>query len=156
MMDFLEECKVRFTEVQKRVQQTQQELQAAQGRHQAALQEANSLQFMIHTETIRLQQNNTIPVPTEPKAIPADVASNQLEVNKTDMIRDLLSRHPTGMTPTEIWREVKSQMTHRAYLYSVLGRLKDRDEVTVRRKKYFLRVVTKPAEGKEQQGSIVN
>lgn len=149
-MDFLEECKARFVEAQKRVQVTNQELQIAQARHQGAMQEANSLQFMIHTETIRRQQNNTIPAQAVPKTIPAEVpAAQPSEVNKTDMIRELLRQHPTGMTPTEIWREVKSQMTHRAYLYSILSRLKDRDEVSVKRKKYFLRVVPKPAEEKE-------
>ena len=43
------------------------------------------------------------------------------------------------MTPSDLWKQVKAQFTHRPYLYSALKRLKDRDEVTVRRGKYLLK-----------------
>jgi len=157
MSDFLEECQVRFVDAQKRVQVTQAELQAAQARYQTAVQEQNSLQFMIHTEAARRQQQGNPPTSlpanaAKPEAIAAQEASTPqpTDVNKTDMIREFLRRHPAGVTPTEIWREVKNQMTHRAYLYSILGRLKDRDELIVRRKKYFLKAVPKTVEEKEQ------
>ena len=158
-MDFLEECKVRFVEVQKRVAVLQAEMQAAQARFQAAQQEAQSLHFMVATETSRRQQQQqpTITVlaqthVTSPPPQPIQDASpaQPADVNKTDLVRDFLRQRP-GATPTEIWKEVKSQMNHRAYLYSILGRLKERGEVVVRRGKYCLRAaVPKPAEEKEQ------
>ncbi len=64
------------------------------------------------------------------------------------MIRSVLRQHPNGITPAEIWREVKDNVG-RAYVYSVLKRLKDRKQVTERRGKYFLQIITKPEEGKE-------
>lgn len=155
MTDFLEECRVRFADAQKRVQSTQQDLMAAQSRHQTAVQEANSLQFMISAETARRQQvGNMLPIGPQKPEVPVPVSESSTtqtaETNKTDLVRELLRQRPAGITPTEIWKEVKGQMTHRAYLYSILGRLKDRGEVTVnRRKKYFLRVIQKAAEEKE-------
>jgi len=40
------------------------------------------------------------------------------------------------MTPGEIWKEMESQINNRAYLYSVLKRLKDRGDVKEKRGKY--------------------
>jgi hypothetical protein len=159
MSEFLEECKVRFAEVQKRVQAAHQELQAVQVRYQTAVQEQNALQFLINSVTAEEQRNSGTPTarPVSGQQSVADsitqtdaVNVHLGEMNKTDMIRDLLRRHPAGMTPTEIWKEVKGQMTHRAYLYSVLGRLKDKDEVIVKRKKYIFRIDLKTIGEKEQ------
>jgi hypothetical protein len=151
MIDFMEECKSRLVDAQKRVQITQTEMQSAQARYQAAVQEANSLQFMINAETARRHQQGVAVDTPKPEAVPPqEHAPQPPETNKTDLVRELLRQRPAGITPTEIWREVKSQMNHRAYLYSILGRLKDRDEVIVKRKKYFLRVVPKHAEDKDQ------
>jgi hypothetical protein len=167
MSSFLEECKARFAAVQKAVQEAHQELQAVQLRYQTAIQQQNALQYLINSVAAEEQrsQQKSYGQPTTVNlsisvadAIAADEAAapQPHEVNKTDMIRELLRRHPTGMTPTEIWREVKNQMTHRAYLYSILGRLKDREEVIVRRKKYLLRIDPKSVGEKEQAGTTVN
>jgi hypothetical protein len=64
---------------------------------------------------------------------------SQEPVNQTEAVRELLRRHPGGMTPSDIWREVSGQFKYRAYLYSVLKRLRDREEVVMRRKKYALK-----------------
>jgi hypothetical protein len=42
------------------------------------------------------------------------------------------------MSPADIWKEMEPQMKNRAYLYSVLKRLKDRGDARERRGKYFL------------------
>jgi hypothetical protein len=147
MIDFLEECKARMADAQKRVQATQQELQAVQVRYQSAVQELNSLQFMINTEMARKPQGTPV---SHSGPVTEAATAQPNETNKTDMIRELLRQHPAGITPTEIWKEVKNQMSHRAYLYSVLSRLKERDEVIVRRKKYILKMVPKSAEEKGQ------
>jgi hypothetical protein len=164
-MDFLEECRIRFTRVQKRVQETQAAMQAATAQYQAAMQQLNGLQILINAEIGERQRTGTmvVTVVTAPAAVPVPavvpkptpVAAVEVpptpttEINKTDMIRDLLREHPLGMTATEIWSEVKDRMNHRAYLYSVLSRLKDRDEVCLRRKKYILKIVPKAVEDKE-------
>ncbi len=45
---------------------------------------------------------------------------------------------------------VKEQFAHRAYVYSVLKRLKDKDQIIERRGRYFFRVTPKLAEAKDQ------
>lgn len=144
---FVDELKARHAEAHKRLQTAQQEMQAAQAKLNAIAQEFNSLQFLLTSENAKLAQENN---PVGPQA-PQVAAPPQLtDLSKTDMIRELLRQHPTGMSPTEIWREVKGQMTHRAYLYSILKRLKDKDEVFLRRKKYIPKIVTKSEEGSNQ------
>jgi hypothetical protein len=85
----------------------------------------------------------------------ADQSVNSAEViNKTDAVRELLRRHPAGMTAVDIWNEVSEDFKHRPYLYSVLKRLRDRDEVVMRRKKYYLKLANKIEEVKEQQSVV--
>jgi hypothetical protein len=45
---------------------------------------------------------------------------------------------------------VGAQFNHRPYLYSVLKRLRDRQEIVKRRNKYCLTVIPKSEEAKEQ------
>lgn len=146
MTDFLDELKARFADAQKRLQVAQAELQAANTRLQGIAQEFNSLQFLLNQENAKLQ-HQTKPAPTE--ATDANVPQQTSEINKTDMIRDLLRQQADGLSPTEIWKQVKTQMSHRAYLYSVLKRLKDKDEVIVRRGKYIIKIVPKTNAGGE-------
>jgi hypothetical protein len=146
MSVFLDELNVRLAEAQKRLQTAQIEAQVAQGKLQAIIQEFNSLQFLVNSEKAKLQQQDNQPLSTS--NIPANQSTvAQGELNKTDMIRSLLRQHPGGMTPTDIWKQVKDQMVHRAYLYSILKRLKDKDEVIVRRGKYITKMISKSTEG---------
>ncbi|MCU1335335.1 MAG: hypothetical protein JWO19_916 [Bryobacterales bacterium] len=76
------------------------------------------------------------------------------DINKTELIRELLQQNSNGMTPAEVWRAVKEQIPRRSYVYSVLGRLKDRDQVSVnRRGKYFFRI-PKMEEMKPKENSM--
>lgn len=165
-MDFLEECKIRFTRAQKRVQETHAAMQAATAQYQAAMQQMNGLQILINSEVAERQRTSTIaapiaPLPTiaptptvvpKPEAVIPPPPTN--EINKTDMIRDLLREHPLGMTAMEIWNVVEDRMNHRAYLYSVLSRLKDRDEVCLKRKKYILKPVPKPTVDEKEEAVV--
>lgn len=147
MTDFIEELKSRAADALERLQATQKEVQVAQAKLQAVAQEHNSLQFLLHSESAKLQQQNNPPDGASPVAVnhqTGDAPTSDL--NKTDMIRALLQQHPNGMTAPEIWKEIKAQLSHRAYLYSILKRLRDRDEVFLRRKKYVARIVPKPQE----------
>jgi hypothetical protein len=151
MSQFLEELKARLAEVLKRLQIAQQKSQIAQAELGAVTQEYNSLQYLASVEAARIQQSAGTPITVNVSSRIAQPALPQAsETNKTETIRELLRQHPTGMMPTEIWKEVKGQMTHRAYLYSILKRLKDKDEVTVRRGKYFAKVLPKPEESGTQ------
>jgi hypothetical protein len=69
--------------------------------------------------------------------------------NKTDTVRDLLRRHPAGMSAVDIWAEVRADFKHRPYLYSVLKRLRDREEIMKRRGKYCLKLIPKAEEAQE-------
>jgi hypothetical protein len=84
----------------------------------------------------------TVGPPPPPQAASGD------QINKTDLIRDVLRQHPNGITPADVWRQVKEQIG-RAYVYSVLNRLKATKQVSERRGKYFLLVIAKTEEEKE-------
>jgi hypothetical protein len=151
MSQFLEELKTRLAEVLKRLQIAQQKSQVAQAELQAVTQEYNSLQYLATVENARIQQSAGTTITVNVGSRIAQPALPQAtETNKTETIRELLRQHPTGMTPTDIWKEVKGQMAHRPYLYSILKRLKDKDEVCVRRGKYVMKMMPKPEESRGQ------
>lgn len=152
MSDFLETLKVRAQDAQKRMQTAQQKLAAAQAEFQAASQEFGAWNYAVVTEARRLEQANGIPASswTESATDQPDTSSSittKTETNKTELIRTFLQQHPTGVTPGDLWEQLKSQIKDRAYLYSVLKRLKDKDEVQVRRGKYYFK---HPPEGDRQ------
>ena len=95
-------------------------------------------------------------VPKSPETTPSVAApipeqpDNAEALNKTNIVRNLLRQHPTGMSAVDIWKEVGGQFNHRPYLYSVLKRLRDRDEIVKRRNKYCLTSIPKAEEAKEQ------
>lgn len=90
------------------------------------------------------------PLPWERDDIP-DLADERADhFNKTDAVRDLLRLHPAGMTAVDIWNEVRDEFKHRPYLYSVLKRLRDREEIVKRRNKYCLKSTPRTEEVREQ------
>ena len=63
--------------------------------------------------------------------------------NKTDFVRFLLSsRSDLGITPSQIYLHFQKENVkmHRNYVYSMLKRLAENDEVEVRNGKYFPKV----------------
>jgi len=135
-------------------------MKAVQARYQAVAQEFNRLQLLLNVEAGKPENNpaaGTAEAAANANAITVGASTSgraapplATDINKTDMVRELLRQHPAGITPTDLWKQVKTRMTHRAYLYSILKRLKDKDEVMVRRGKYIAKMVPKPEEGKEQ------
>lgn len=83
----------------------------------------------------------------------ADEHNHSVEINKTAKVREVLAAHQTGITPGQLWLNVKDFQVSRAYLYSVLKRFRDNDEVTVRRGKYMLK--PKPIEAKPIEGEAL-
>ena len=128
-------------------QAASQKFQRIQLEHQSANQELNSLKILINLETQKDAAAHTVPAqPVSGKPTPAEapaVEAIEPDINKTAIIKDALRQHPTGMTPGELWQTVKDQIPRRNYVYAVLGRLKDREQVTVRRGKYYFRIVNK-------------
>ncbi len=163
MVDFLETCKIRLAESQKRWQELQQKLQVAQQQFAQAQQEFAAWQQAVAFETQRQQQSQPAPIlsapavvsaakptatapaagvlVTPPSKITPSPNASASEENKTELIREVLAQHPTGMNPTEIWEVVKDRIA-RPYVYSVLKRLRDGHEVVYqkKRKKYTLRI----------------
>ncbi|MGB7845524.1 MAG: hypothetical protein WBL63_07905 [Candidatus Acidiferrum sp.] len=163
MNQFIETLKTRVEEAQRRLQVTTANFQAAQVEHQAAVQAYNSWNTA-YQEELRKEQSgqgegqNTAVIPS-PQTTLSVVVRNQtrtdrLEVNKTEIVRDILRGHPGGMSASDLWRSVNTQIAHRPYLYSILKRLNDKGDVFKRRGKYFPRIGTKQDEGKEGHAVI--
>src|SRR5467141_2816 len=107
MSVFLEELKVRFMDAQKRLVTAQQKMAIAQAELQAVTQEYNSLQHLANVEAARIQQSTGAPITVNVSPRITQPALPQAsDTNKTETIRELLRQHPTGMTPTDIWKEV--------------------------------------------------
>jgi hypothetical protein len=166
MSEFLEKLKLRLAEAQQRHGQATARLQAAQAEHQAATQDFASWQNAVRTETLREQQATAVKTlhvsiadtTSEPTNAPATVSATNTvreEPNKTDAIRQILRSHSDGLHPVDIWKRIGSQFTHRAYMYSVLKRLKDRQEVCVKRGKYFIKAMPKIEEDDERVTTMV-
>ena len=58
-----------------------------------------------------------------------------------------------GMTTGDLWKTLREPISNRAYLYSILKRLRDNEEIALKRGKYLIR--ENPAEGKESQSTLV-
>ena len=170
MNGFLDTLKIRMTDSQRRLHEATQRLQAAQAEHQAAAQEAASWQNAVQAEARReayaaaLAQAKsgqvTPTLPTAATAVPVAAPvtapaqapsppSAEPDLNKSELIRQVLRDNPGGLTPVEVWRKLNNQITNRNYVYSVLGRLKDREQVTVKRGKYAYRVIPKGEDTKD-------
>lgn len=175
----LEELRTRQQAAQARLQEATQTFQAAQAAHnsaQAAFQKAqqalgiaqqqahgwNTAYAAVLAEDAERKQaaekeqmqlpNTPIPTPLDgPPSLPESIPAAEPK-SKTDIIRELLRQSSHGMTPMEIWSHVQDQFKYRAYMYSVLKRLTDREELCVRRGKYSIRIV--PQEAKEETATI--
>jgi hypothetical protein len=174
MAKIIEEIQARLAEAQKRLTETTQTFQVAQQAQQAAQHNFNvwNMAMQIEQRDEQLRQAKATekqlslptvipraePTPTAVASIAAPVATTISEqpadtseaINKTNVVRDLLRQHPTGMSAVDIWKQVGAQFNHRPYLYSVLKRLRDRAEIVKRRNKYCLTAISKVGEVKEQ------
>lgn len=158
MSDFLnklkaesEVAKVRATEAHKKLiaaqtdhQGATQRLQTATAEFQLAANESNSYQTLVNLWTRKEQELGVVEVVDANKmadsvavAVEANHPQSVPEVNKTELVSELLRQNPAGMTPSDIWAKMDKEIKNRAYLYSVLKRLKDRGVARERRGKYF-------------------
>jgi hypothetical protein len=159
----LAEAQARHAEATKRFQvihaefsDMQKQFQAANAEFQSANQDMQGWAKAVEAETKResAQSVTEAPqnsIPPSLTALPVvdtgDGQANIEQVNKTELVREVLRNHPTGLKPVEVWKLVQGQIPNRSYVYSVLGRLKDRELVSVKRGgKYFCRAMLKTPE----------
>jgi hypothetical protein len=153
----LDGMRERFEKAKARMASAKQAFQVAQTELQAAMEECNiwnsAINLEVREEDKRLAESQekqiSIDLPefrTQPKAenateaVCSSGASNAVaSVNKTEKVREVLRAHGSGIAPSGLWTEVKEHMSSRAYLYSILKRLRDNDEVLMRRGKYLLK-----------------
>jgi len=161
MQSILEQIKARIADAEKNVNEAGRQLHAADKAYNDAVSELHVWRSALAAETRALQEARASqttfagmesfvsesaslpPCPPENanviKKVDAAVSVQAGSTNKTELIRSLLRENPAGLTPPQIWEQVSEQFRHRPYLYSVLKRLKDQDEVVTRRNKYVLR-----------------
>ena len=152
MSDFLEQLKKDLADAQKRHQEVTARLQALNAEYQAVSQEVNSYAKIVEVQTRKEHGASAVPVPATPQVVRAvfrmPIGHTQTpateENNKTEMVREILRSHPSGMTGGELWVAVKDKFPHRQYVYSVLKRLKKKGYVTQKRKKFIF--TAKPEE----------
>ncbi|MGA2967079.1 MAG: hypothetical protein ABSD64_12770 [Terriglobales bacterium] len=165
MNKIMEDLEARVAASKQRLDEATKTFQTAQQAYQVAQQDHNvwslALQAEVRDEQRRdaaaTEKQSELPLstakPSPPSSIVAPIeqsVDSPESLNKTDAVRNLLRQHSTGMSAVDIWKEVGAQFKHRPYLYSVLKRLRDRDEVIMRRNKYFLKFIPKTEEAKEQ------
>jgi hypothetical protein len=163
MSEFLETLKERHADAQRRLQLSQARLQAFQNEHNVLVQEANGWAHALNAETRREQlevqrRQSASPTLTPEILPPATVKENTNNhvlmpppagINKTQLIRNVLQQHPSGMKPVAVWLQVRDQVD-RAYVYSVLSRMKEKKQVKESKGKYFL---PKPIEINEKEAT---
>lgn len=149
----IEELSLRVADAREKVAETSQHLQQAQQAAMNAQQQYNiwngALQTILKEQAAAsaVANEKQLPLPGTPSEATAATSSTgdneqphtEESPNKTEIIRELVRQHPMGISASEIWRQTGGQLKHRAYLYNVLKRLRDRDEITLRRNKYAIK-----------------
>ncbi len=168
MKEKLEKAKDRLLIAQQRFQAAQAELQGATAEYGIW---NSAISLLVRDEEKRLAESSEKQIPMDlPGLQPStdgatsekpvamdDNLSNDAQaatmINQTEKVREILRAHDTGMTPGGIWEEGHDHISSRAYLYAILKRLRDSEEVLVRRGKYLLK--TKPIEVKEAEPRVI-
>lgn len=148
MSQIIDRLKIGLAEAQARHAENTKRHQAITAEWQASNAEVNGYQKVIELETKRELERAA---DTPQMQGPASKAEHEADrdSNKTQLVRDALALHP-GLTPAQVWGAVKTRITRRTYVYSVLKRLKDRKQIIERRGKYYLPEPPKIVEGEEQ------
>jgi hypothetical protein len=142
MSEYLESLKADLAQAQKRLQDAQVEAQRINVIFQNAHADVQALQRIVDNQLRKEQQPaaaaNGIAGGEEAQNViaSAEPQGEVPELNKSKLIRETLRQH-AGMTPGEVFDVVKAHVG-RAYVYSVLKRMRDNNQVIIRRKKYYL------------------
>lgn len=170
MLDILRE---RLDDARSRLALAQQKYQAAGIELQQVTNECNIWNSAVALETreeekrLAKASENQIPMDLPgiaeapkrenppPEENHLEAASTAAPANKTQKVREILAEHATGITPSEIWIEVKDYVSSRAYLYAILKRLRDNDEVSIRRGRYLLKPKPIQLNRAESEGLVI-
>jgi hypothetical protein len=148
MESIIQELQRRIADAERRVNDASIALQAADKLYSATMNELHVWRSALdaetraqHAQTVFAGMQDLVPVQSDMNASNVVAKPDPVQTvgtNKTELIRSLLRQNPAGLTPPQIWEYVADQFKHRPYLYSVLKRLKDHNEVVTRRDKYVL------------------
>ena len=160
MNEFVETLKSRVAESRQRLDEARKNFEVVEGVLKKAVAEYTAWEGALQSE---LRKPVTVAAVGLAAGVAAATATGTqanvppiaADLNQTDLIRDALRRRPTGLTPAELWKVVGDQVANRSYIYAVLGRLKERDQVYVRRGKYHIKVVEKSEPDGENQELVV-
>lgn len=159
----LEGMKEKLEKAKSRLANAQQAFQVAQAELQFATAEfgiwTSALNLATRDEEKRVAESKAKQIPMDLpgiQAAPSEASSEEFGgaeqsllraiessaeiTNQTERVRAILRAHNTGMTPGNIWDKGRDHISSRAYLYAILKRLRDSDEVLLRRGKYSLKV----------------
>lgn len=148
MSETIDRLKIGLAEAQARHAEITKRHQAVTGEWQASNAEVTGYMKVLEVEARKELERAAIAPQMQGPASRAEHEAER-DSNKTQLIRDALALHP-GLTPAQLWGAVKTRITRRTYVYSVLKRLKDRKQIVERRGKYYLPVAPKVAEENEQ------
>lgn len=148
MSELIDRLKIGLAEAQARHAEVTKRFQAAQAEWQLSNAEVTGYQKVLELETRRELEKAAVAPQIEGPASRSEHEAEQ-DSNKTQLVRDALALHP-GLTPAQVWGAVKTRISRRTYVYSVLKRLKDRRQIVERRGKYYLPEAPKVPEGGEQ------
>jgi hypothetical protein len=161
MKTILDTIKTRLADAQNRLLQSKQRVAEAQEEYQSANLAVTTWQNALEFETRQEDRHAS----NSQATLDADLGfaatavvvrhrpesrSVTTEMNRTDLVRELIRRTPNGIRPADLWHEVSGAIAHRPYLYSILKRLKDRNDIYERRGKYYARATSAPEEEKDQ------
>lgn len=173
MGTFLEMVRERLEAARLRLSAAQQALQAATAEAQAAAAEfavwnnAASLELKEQEKRTAAAQANQIPMnlpgitvaPKPSEATPEETHTREKEPpetsNKTEKVREIIRAREAGVKPAELWIEVRDYVSSRAYMYSILKRLRDNDEVSIRRGKYFFKTHVMEAKSENEVSQTI-
>jgi len=149
MRDILDRLREGLADAQARHAEVHKRWTAMQAEWQVSNALVVGYQKVIEEETRRQLEEAASTPKIEGPPTQAEQQAGQ-DSNKTQLVRKALAAHP-GLTPAQVWGAVKGQIGKRTYVYSILKRLKDRDQIVVRRGKYYLPETPKITEGNEHQ-----
>jgi hypothetical protein len=169
MNTLLDGMRERLEGARERHAKAQQVFQAAQAELQAATAEYgiwnSAIGLLMREEEKRRAESDEKQIPMNLPGIQPNSAEGLLAnptaiestatINKTERVREILRAHETGLTTGGIWTEVKDHISSRAYLYAILKRLRDNDEVCMRRGKYLFKVKTVESKAEEVEAVTI-
>jgi hypothetical protein len=130
--------------VRKEIENAKREKDEAEARYNKLMQEEKALITLLSGRDEQTKGLEILPSPQQTyfqDIISAPESTDEAVVNKTEVIRQIIREHGvSGASPADVWRGVQKRniQMHRNYVYAVLARLVDKNEVTQHDGRYTL------------------